>query len=126
MSELKKTEQFKSDNHTVFSAIKDRLIDNSKPTGQENQYIIDNAGVTMTYTITKYIQDELLYIDFDSRTLDGYLNFEFEDIEDGSLMKIDMNLHNKSIFGGIMGFIMNIDKIENKLIYELKKGLGEI
>lgn len=37
MGELKKREEFRSDKSRVFQTIKDRLLDNSKPTGVENQ-----------------------------------------------------------------------------------------
>ena len=62
MGELKKREEFKSDKSRVFQTIKDRLLDNSKPTGLENQYVIDNLGVTMTYTIKEIVENEKMYI----------------------------------------------------------------
>ena len=30
------------------------------------------------------------------------------------------------LFGGLMNFVMDVEKIENKLVYELKKELGEL
>ena len=126
MGELKKREEFKSDRSRVFQTIKDRLLDNSKPTGVKNQYVIDNLGVSMTYTIKELVENEKMYINLNSKTIDGYLNFDFGDTNLGSFVDVDMKLHNKSLFGGLMNFVMDIDKVENKLVYELKKELGEL
>ena len=126
MDELKKREEFRSDKSRVFQKIKDRLLDNSKPTGVENQYVIDNLGVTMTYTIKEIVENEKMYIDLNSKSIDGYLNFDFGDTNSGSFVDIDMKLHNKSLFGGLMNFVMDVEKLENKLVYELKKELGEL
>lgn len=98
MGELKKREEFKSDKSRVFQTIKDRLLDNSKPTGVENQYVIDNLGVTMTYTIKEIVENEKMYIDLNSKSIDGYLNFDFGDTNSGSFVDVDMKLHNKSLF----------------------------
>ena len=67
-----------------------------------------------------------MYIDLNSRNIDGYLNFDFGDLNSGSFVDVDIKLHNKSIFGGLMNFVMDVEKIENKLVYELKKELGEL
>ncbi|WP_297810122.1 hypothetical protein [uncultured Finegoldia sp.] len=126
MAELKKREQFNSDRSVVFETIKHQILDNSKPTGVKNQYVIDNLGVTMTYTITEHVVNEKFYIDLNSKSMDGFLRFDFSDNNTGCFVDIDMKLNNKSIFGGLMNFVMSVDKMENKLIYELKKHLGEI
>ena len=126
MGELKKREEFQSDKSRVFHTIKNRLLDNSTPTGVQNQYVIDNLGVSMTYTIKEIVENEKMYIDLNSRNIDGYLNFDFGDLNSGSFVDVDIKLHNKSIFGGLMNFVMDVEKIENKLVYELKKELGEL
>lgn len=126
MGELKKREEFKSNKSRVFQTIKDRLLDNSKSTGVENQYAIDNLGVTMTYTIKEIVENEKMYIDLNSKSIDGYLNFDFGDTNSGSFVDVDMKLHNKSLLGGLMNFVMDVEKLENKLVYELKKELGEL
>lgn len=117
MGELKKREEFKSDKSRVFQTIKDRLLDNSKPTGVENQYVIDNLGVTMTYTIKEIVENEKMYIDLNSKSIDGYLNFDFGDTSSGSFVDVDMKLHNKSLFGGLMNFVMDVEKLELSLIH---------
>lgn len=119
--------EFDSSKEEVFEIIKKRVLGRSEENEGENTFSLNIAGSNINYRLKDYIENEKIKADISSKNVKGSLDILFRNRQEGgSILDIDIDLKNNSILGGILGRLISPEKMINRLVYEIKKELGEI
>lgn len=135
MAEGRQISEFKSDIEKVWSVITDPNksswrtdIGSIEMAEDEKSYVeTDINGLKTNYTIVEKTPYKVYKVEFKNSKAEGSLKTVFEEKPSGCQVEFIQEIEAKgSLTGLFSGFLLNVDRVLLRMIYDIKKSLEEI
>lgn len=135
MAEGRQISEFKSDIEKVWSVITDPNksswrtdIGSIEMAEDEKSYVeTDINGLKTNYTIVEKTPYKVYKVEFKNSKAEGSLKTVFEEKPSGCQVEFIQEIEAKGSLAGLFsGFLLNVDRVLLRMIYDIKKSLEEI